>query len=190
MLLTGPVDTAFLAFGEVVGVDLTDGLMPLKLPTWVEESLATDSSSADRFVGQHILYKWAPRLGGWARGKVVAINTDKAKKVGKEVCNFLVHYPVDDDTSEHLFTTSEYAATAKAVPGSWVLFHPPEMSVPRVCERKTPQGRVPRAHVRRSGLLKVRGGRLVGWVWRAHHSLQLLSSRSSRIPIVGLKPAV
>ena len=121
MLLTGPVDTAFLAFGEVAGVDLTDGLMPLKLPTWVEESLATDSSSADRFVGQHILYKWAPRLGGWARGKVVAINTDKAKKVGKEVCNFLVHYPVDDDTSEHLFTTSEYAATAKAVSGSWVL---------------------------------------------------------------------
>ena len=48
--------------------------------------------------------------------------------------------------------------------------------------RKTPQGRVPRAHVRRSGLLKVRGGRPVGWVWRAHHSLRLLSSRSSRIP--------
>ena len=48
-------------------------------------------------------------------------------------------------------------------------------------QNTTGQGGV-RAHARRSGLLKVRGGRPVGWVWRAHHSLRLLSSGSSRIP--------
>jgi hypothetical protein len=48
-------------------------------------------------------------------------------------------------------------------------------------QNTTGQGGV-RAHARRSGLLKVRGGRPVGWVWRAHHSVRLLSSRSSRIP--------
>jgi hypothetical protein len=119
-LLTGPVDTQFLAFGLVIGVELDD-LMPLKLPPWVEEALVPQSSSAESFVGQEILYKWAPRLGGWARGKVVAVNKDKTKIVDKEMCNFLVHYPVDDDTSEHLFNTSEYAVNAKAVSGSWVI---------------------------------------------------------------------
>ena len=48
-------------------------------------------------------------------------------------------------------------------------------------QNTTGQGGV-RAHARRSGLLKVPGGRPVGWVWRAHHSLRLLSSGSSRIP--------
>ena len=72
-------------------------------------------------MGQEILFKWAPRLGGWARGEVVAVNEDKTKLVDKQMCNFLVHYPVDDDTSEHLFNTSEYAVNAKAVSGSWVI---------------------------------------------------------------------
>ena len=102
-------------------VDL-DGLLLLKLPAWVEECLVLESpSTAEKLVGQWLLYKWPPRLGGWARGKVVAVNTDQTKKVNKEVCNFLVHYPVDDDTSEHLFKTSEYARNSKSLSGAWVL---------------------------------------------------------------------
>ena len=118
-LLTGPVDTPYLAFGEVPDVDL-GGLLPLKLPAWVESCLDPESPSAENLVGQWVLYKWPPRLGGWACGKVVAVNTDQTKKVNKEVCNYLVHYPVDDDTSEHYLNARDYAHNAKAVAGSWV----------------------------------------------------------------------
>ena len=119
LLLTGPVDTPYLAFGEVVDVDL-GGYLPLKLPAWVESCLVLESPSAESLVGQWLLYKWPPRLGGWACGKVVAVNTDQTKKVNKEVCNYLVHYPVDDDTSEHYLNARDYAHNAKAVAGSWV----------------------------------------------------------------------
>lgn len=55
-------DTPFLAFGEVAGVDLGD-LSPVKLPPWVVDALVPDSQTAERLVGQEILYKWQPRLG-------------------------------------------------------------------------------------------------------------------------------
>ena len=119
-LLMGPVDTPFLAFGEVAGVDL-GGLSPVKLPPWVGDALVPDSQSAERLVGQEILYKWQPSLGGWARGTVAEVNTDKTKMVGKEVCNFLVFYAVDGDTSTHYLNTQEYASNAKAKSGFWVL---------------------------------------------------------------------
>ena len=119
-LLMGPVDTPFLAFGEVAGVDLGD-LSPVKLPPWVVDALVPDSQTAERLVGQEILYKWQPRLGGWARGTVTEVNTDKTKMVGQEVCNFLVYYAVDGDTSTHHLNTHEYASNAKAKSGFWVL---------------------------------------------------------------------
>jgi hypothetical protein len=112
--------TPYLAFGEVEGLDLGD-LRPVKCPSWVEEALAPDSPSADKLVGREILYKWPPRLGGWARGTVSATNHDKTKMVGKEVCNYLVLYPVGGDTSMHFLNMSEYAKNAKGVSGSWVL---------------------------------------------------------------------
>ena len=49
------------------------------------------------------------------------MNHDKTVKMGKEMCNYMVHYSVDDDTSDHLLKTQQYALNAKAVPGSWVL---------------------------------------------------------------------
>ena len=119
-MLMGPMDTQLLAFGEVPGVDLGD-LLPVKLPPWMEEAIAPESQTAESVVGQQILYRWPRNMGGWARGTVSAVNTDQTKKIGKEVCNFLVHYPVDDDTSEHLLKTDEYATNGKAVGGSWVL---------------------------------------------------------------------
>ena len=124
-LLTGPSDTQLLAFGDLLDVDLGT-LSPVKLPPWVEEALPIGSESAEQLVGKEILYRWPPRLGGWARGTVTAVNTDVKKKVGKEMCNFLVHYPVDDDTSEHLFHTRDYARNVKALSGSWVLLGPEE----------------------------------------------------------------
>jgi hypothetical protein len=57
-------------------------------------------------------------IGGWAHGEVSAVNHDKTVKMGKEMCNYMVHYSVDDDTSEHLLKTQQYALNAKAVPGS------------------------------------------------------------------------
>ena len=119
LLLTGPVETPYLAFGELVDVDL-GGFLPLKLPAWMESCLALESPSPEKLVGLWLLYKWPPRLGGWARGKVVAVNMDQTKKVNQEVCNYLVHYPVDDDTSEHYLNARDYAPNAKAVTGSWV----------------------------------------------------------------------
>ena len=119
-MLMGPMDTQLLAFGEVPGVDFGD-LLPVKLPVWMEEAIAPESQTAESVVAQHILYRWPRNMGGWARGTVSAVNTDKAKKIGKEVCNYLVHYPVDGDTSQHLLETDEYATNGKAVGGSWVL---------------------------------------------------------------------
>ena len=119
-LLTGPTDTQLLAFGVLSDVDLGT-LAPVKLPSWVDDALPMGSESAQKLVGKEILYKWPPRLGGWARGTITAVNTDVTKKVGKEMCNFLVHYPVDDDTSEHLFHTRDYARNVKSLSGSWVL---------------------------------------------------------------------
>ena len=112
--------TPYLAFGEVEGLDLGD-LRPVKCPAWVEDALAPDSPSVDKLVGRDILYKWPPRLGGWARGTVSVRNHDKTKMVGKEVCNYFVLYPVDGDTSMHFLNVSEYAKNAKGVSGSWVL---------------------------------------------------------------------
>ena len=119
-LLMAPIDTPYLMFGAVEGLDMGDR-RPVKCPAWVEPALALDSPSAALLVGEEILYKWPPRLGGWARGTVSAVNTDKTKKVAKEVCNFTVLYPVDGDTSMHFLNTREYAKNAKAVSGSWVL---------------------------------------------------------------------
>ena len=120
LLLTGPEETQWLAFGEVVGVELGD-VAPVKLPAWVEGSLTPESQTAAQLVGKEILYKWPPGLGGWARGRVVSMNVDQSKKVGKEVCNYLVFYAVDGDTSEHLFKMCDYARNAKDKTGSWVL---------------------------------------------------------------------
>ena len=119
-LLMAPIGTPYLMFGAVEGLDMGD-CRPLKCPAWVEPALALDSPSAAQLVGEEILYKWPPRLGGWARGTVLATNHDKTKMVGKEVCNYFVLYPVDGDTSMHFLNMREYAKNAKAVSGSWVL---------------------------------------------------------------------
>ena len=95
--------------------------MPVKLPPWLEMAVAPESQSAESLVGHKILYKWQRNLGGWACGEISAVNHDNTVKMGKEMCNFMVHYAVDDDTSEHLLKTEHYALNAKAVPGSWVL---------------------------------------------------------------------
>jgi hypothetical protein len=99
-LLMAPIDTPYLMFGAVEGLDMGDRRL-VKCPAWVEPALALDSPSAAQLVGEEILYKWPPRLGGWARGTVSAVNKDKTKKVAKEVCKFTVLYR---DTSMHFLT--------------------------------------------------------------------------------------
>ena len=54
------------------------------------------------------------------QGIIVAANRDGRKIVNKgEPANFLVYYPVDDDTSKHNLTLDGYGADDR-----WVLFEP------------------------------------------------------------------
>ena len=57
---------------------------------------------------------------GWCEGIIVAANRDGRKIVNKgEPANFLVYYPVDDDTSKHNLTLDGYGADDR-----WVLLEP------------------------------------------------------------------
>ena len=67
------------------------------------------------------MYKWAPRNSGWAIGKVTVINTDKRKKVGVNVANFIVYYEVDKAPASHFLTLHGYAVSCKAAVDSWAL---------------------------------------------------------------------
>ena len=54
------------------------------------------------------------------QGIIAAANRDGRKIVNKgEPANFLVYYPVDDDTSKHNLTLDGYGAD-----GRWVLLEP------------------------------------------------------------------
>ena len=41
-------------------------------------------------------------------GKIVAVNTDARFRVGDNKINFFIYYEVDDDTSKHHLSASNY----------------------------------------------------------------------------------
>ena len=45
---------------------------------------------------------------GWCEGKIVAVNTDARFRVGDNKINFFIYYEVDDDTSKHHLSASNY----------------------------------------------------------------------------------
>ena len=117
--LTGP--SHLLNFGEH-GCELPAGnLSPLVAPPWLEAACATDSPTAGQLVEKYILYKWPPRLGGWAVGKITNVQTDSDITVKSKKCNFTVFYDIDQESADHVLSLSSYARSAKSPSDSWVL---------------------------------------------------------------------
>ena len=71
-----------------------------------KEQLA-DIGEGEKLVGKKMMYNWGGV--GWCVGEITERNTDEALKIGKDMCNFKVHYPVDDDTSDHNFELRQYS---------------------------------------------------------------------------------
>ena len=69
----------------------------------------------------YILYKWPPRLGGWAVGKIMSVQLDPKITVKKVQCNFTVFYECDQQSADHYLSLAMYASSAKAPSDSWVL---------------------------------------------------------------------
>ena len=70
-------------------------------------------------VGRRLMYNWPGH--GWCEGQIKERNTKKGLKIDGDVVNFLVHYPVDDDTSRHVLSLDTYASDECAPPNSWFL---------------------------------------------------------------------
>ena len=92
-------------------------------PASLAEALEFGSSAASALVGKYFIYKWPPRLGGWALGKITEVNLDESLTVNgaKDVANFHVFYEVDDSDAHHWFSLENYAASAKSPTSSWAL---------------------------------------------------------------------
>ena len=117
--LTGPQH--LLSFGNH-GCSLPDDkLSPLLAPAWLAEALKIGSDSAKQLVGMYILYKWPPRLGGWAVGKVTSSINDPSLHVKNCPCNFAVFYDCDQESADHCLSIASYAKSAKSAADSWVL---------------------------------------------------------------------
>lgn len=102
------------------------GFAPVKMPPLCVAMLAPGSESAGELVGRHLLFKWPPRLGGWAHGIVRAVNTNQTMKVAGKMCNFVVYYSADDETAEHVLRAHDYGHNSKSPANSWVLLGPLE----------------------------------------------------------------
>ena len=49
---------------------------------------------------------------------ITQANTDGRRKYNGEMVNFFVHYDIDDDTSNHVLSLSDYGGDGE---GAWVL---------------------------------------------------------------------
>ena len=136
LALMGPAK--LLSFGKH-GCELPDAeLSPIAAPPWLEAALASASPTADDLVNKYILYKWPPRLGGWAVGKVTSPMIGDAIMVKQTKCNFSVFYECDDAEADHALSMKMYAKSAKSPSDSWVLLGcaaaaPPPMHVTASC---------------------------------------------------------
>ena len=120
LALPAPVSD-LLSFGKH-GCQLpNEELSPRAAPPWLEAALEPDSSTAKELLGRYILYKWPPRLGGWAVGKVTSVQKEASVQVKSVKCNFSVFYECDQQSADHVLSLSAYAKTAKSPSDSWVL---------------------------------------------------------------------
>ena len=116
-----PPKTLLSDFGDLEGLE-TDGLSPMVMQPCVQAAVAPGAGEeAEQLVGKFILYKWPPRLGSWAVGKVMSVNNDPNVKVGQKVCNFRVYYASDKATADHCLEAGSYARNSKSPADSWVL---------------------------------------------------------------------
>ena len=117
--LKGPAH--MLSFGKHECEMPEERLSPVTAPPWLEAACAPGSASAEELVGMYILYKWPPRLGGWAVGKIMSVQLDPKITVKKVQCNFTVFYECDQQSADHYLSLAMYASSAKAPSDSWVL---------------------------------------------------------------------
>ena len=110
----------FASFGNH-GCQLPEELAPLVAPPWLAEACKPESATAEQLVGKYILYRWPPRLGGWAVGKIISLQTDASVMVKNIKCNFTVYYDCDEQSADHILSVSSYAKSAKSPADSWVL---------------------------------------------------------------------
>ena len=104
------------------------GELPFAVPSGLRvapppsaEALRWDGEQAENMIERHVMYLW--RGVGWCEGKITKRNLDPKVKIGKDVANFWVHYPVDDDESMHNLELAHYRDdTLKKHPyNTWVL---------------------------------------------------------------------
>ena len=71
-------------------------------------------------VGLKMIFKWPPRMGGWAMGEIMSV-ADPQDTVEKERCNFKVFYASDGEIANHRLMPDKYALSSKSPLQSWVL---------------------------------------------------------------------
>lgn len=116
-----PLAAPLALFGRLP-IELPDSMQVVSPPPdWLGAALEPGSATSSDLVDRLIVYRWPPRLGGWAIGKVVAVNKDKKKKVGSHMANFITYYEVDKDNASHLLHLNGYAVSSKSKVDSWAL---------------------------------------------------------------------
>ena len=119
LLLMPPPSSGVLTGFEDLTLDMK-GLVPLEKPPWMDECCLPDHETAGDMVGLKIIFKWPPRMGGWAMGEITSV-ADPQDKVEKERCNFKVFYASDGETANHRLMPDKYALSSKSPLQSWAL---------------------------------------------------------------------
>jgi hypothetical protein len=81
--------------------------------------------AGDALLGKHILFHWEGM--GWCEGILESRNMDSSLMIDKEtrgIVNFIVHYAIDDDKSQHNLELQFYGGGPTAAFGNWVLLEP------------------------------------------------------------------
>ena len=101
------------------------GFKIVEAPNFPHEALTPKTAEQQQLVGRSLLYYWA--AVGWCVGVVTEANTDGRRKIKIEdkmvVCNFFVHYEIDDKTAQHCLLLEKYGGEDT---DSWVLLEPIE----------------------------------------------------------------
>ncbi len=114
-------EAAEAAAAEVAAAVASSRLLPegYKAACPPARPLLEDAKEGAALVGRRLMYNWPGH--GWCEGQIKERNTKKGLKIDGDVVNFLVHYPVDDDTSRHVLSLDTYASDECAPPNSWFL---------------------------------------------------------------------
>ena len=100
-----------------------------------EAALEPGGAGGKQLVGRSIIYHWTEH--GWCSGVIERTNSDKSKMIDGDMVNFMVHYEVDENLSDHVLQLASYVPDGPA--NSWVLLEPvAEPETPPVAEPETP----------------------------------------------------